>query len=102
MTGARADESPAERAITVVMLAVFWASFLGLGAGLALWLAVPAPSPGSTLLNAGLAGLLALPVLRLLGAIASAARTRDWTTMAATVAVLAILFALTLRDASRH
>jgi uncharacterized membrane protein len=54
------------------------------------------------LLDAGLAGLLSLPVLRLVAAIVSAARTRDWTTLAATLAVLVILFALTLRDASRH
>jgi hypothetical protein len=95
-------ESAAERALTLMMLAVFWTAFLGLGGGLAIWLAVPAAPAAATLLDAGLAGLLALPVLRLVAAIVSAARTRDWTTMAATLAVLVILFALTLRDASRH
>jgi hypothetical protein len=92
-------ESAAERLLTVVILAVFWSAFTCLAAGLAYWLAAPAATAATHLLEAGMAGLLALPVLRLLTAVASAARTRDWMTMGATVVVLMILFALTLRDA---
>ena len=99
MTSTASGESALERALTLVAVAAFWAAFICLGAGLAIWLATPAAPIGSALLDSGLAGLIALPVLRLVSALVSAARSRDWTTMAATAAVLVILFALTLRDA---
>jgi hypothetical protein len=102
MTPAAPGTSRAELAIVLISLAVFWTAFLCLAAGLALWMTVPAATPAGGLLAAGFAGLLALPLLRLAAAIASAVDDRDWVTLAATLAVLAILLALTLRDAATH
>lgn len=102
MTQTPAATSLAERALTLISLTVFWAAFLCLAAGLALWTTVPAAPTAGGLLAAGFAGLLSLPLLRLASAIASALHTRDWVTLAATLAVLAILLALTLRDAVAH
>jgi hypothetical protein len=90
-----------ERIVAIVMLVAFWIAFITLAAGLMAWLMVPNEPTGSELLNAGLLGLLALPLLRLVAAIASGVRDRDWLMVGATVAVLVILFALTIRDASR-
>ena len=42
-----------------------------------------------------------MPLLRLLSAIVSAVRERDWVLLWATLTVLAILTVLTLRDAIR-
>jgi hypothetical protein len=94
------DESALERVLIVVTLTLFWAAFLSLAAGLALWLAVRTDPTGSALLSTGLKGLILLPVLRLILAMATALRTRDRILLAATVAVLVILCALTLRDAA--
>jgi hypothetical protein len=101
MTSPRLEESAAERFLATAMLVVFWIAFTCLGAGLSLWLSGGAVA-GHTLMTIGLCGLLAMPMLRLIASLASAARTRDWPTMAATAAVLAILILLTLRDAARH
>lgn len=90
-----------ERVLAAVMLAVFWAAFSSLAAGLMLSVWHPRDDLGAELLNAGLLALLTMPILRLLTAVVSAARCRDWLTMGATLAVLGILFALTLRDAVR-
>jgi hypothetical protein len=101
MTEPRSPASAFERIVSVVMLGMFWAAFSCLAVGLTWWLVIPTATLGMNLLTVGLVGLLVMPLLRLVETIASAARTRDWMTVAATLAVLAILFALTLRDASR-
>jgi len=80
---------------------VFWFAFSALGAGLALWLATSATDTGAVAMAAGLLGLLLMPILRVVWAIATAVARRDWLMLAATVAVLVILMALTLRDAAR-
>jgi hypothetical protein len=41
-----------------------------------------------------------MPLLRLAAALIASIRERDWLTLAATLSVLMILFALTLRDAA--
>ena len=82
------------------MLVAFWMAFTALAAGLALWIAVPASDAGALCLTAGLLGLLLMPMLRLAWALATAIRQRDWLMFMATLAVLAILGALTLRDAA--
>ena len=97
---ASADESGLERVASLVMVVLFWAAFGCLAAGLALWLVDPVGRPGALLLVAGLMGLLTIPIVRLLGVVATSLRQRDWVTLWATLAVMAILFALTLRDAS--
>ena len=101
MTDPTTAESIPERALSTLMLAFFWIAFAGLTAGLILWLAAPAAAAGRHLLTAGLAGLIAMPILRLLAVTATAMRTRDHVLLSATLAVIAILFALTLRDAAR-
>jgi hypothetical protein len=101
MTAPPAQESTVERTISIVILVVFWAAVLCLATGLASWLAVPDAPIATTLLERGLLGLLALPLLRLVAAIATASRDRDWMTIAATLVVLGILCVLTLRDAAR-
>lgn len=83
------------------MLAVFWAAFGLLAAGLSLWLAFGDRAPAPRALTAGLMGLFAMPLLRLAVTIASAIRTRDRILLLSTLAVLAILLALTIRDAAR-
>jgi len=98
--GALVTTSAVERILSVLALAVFWAAFLCLAAGLVGWLSFPAHPSGQVLLTAGLTGLLAMPILRLVTAIAEAARARDWILLGATLAVMAILCALTLRDAA--
>jgi hypothetical protein len=97
-----ADESSVERVIGAVMLIVFWIAFATLAIGLVLWLAVPSSDSGSIWLNAGLLGLLLNPALRLAATFATAIRARDWLLLFATVVVVAILGALTLRDAAMH
>ena len=96
----RPAESSFQRIVSALMLAVFWASFTALGAGLALWLAAPATDVGSLAMAGGLLGLLLLPMLRAVWALATALASRDWLMLAATLTVLAILIALTLRDAA--
>ena len=98
----RLDESSFERILAAVMLVAFWAAFTTLAAGLLLWLAFPASDAGAVCLSAGLIGLLAMPLLRLVWAMATAIAQRDWLMLGATLTVLAILTALTLRDAAAH
>ena len=93
-------ETAGERIISAVIVVVFWTSFIALAAGLALWLAVPAGDAGALALASGLLGLLLIPMLRLLWALAAASARRDWLMLGATLTVLAILIALTLRDAA--
>lgn len=93
-------ETRVERILSAVMLVVFWASFTALAAGLVIWLAVPASEAGALALANGLLGLLLIPMLRLVWALAGASARRDWLTFGATLTVLAILIALTLRDAA--
>ena len=95
-----ADESAVERLLSMLMLAVFWSSFACLAGGLALWVANHSSDAGPLLLVGGLLGLLVMPLLRLAAALAASIRERDWLTLAATLSVLMILFALTLRDAA--
>ena len=94
------EVSGIERGLSLLTLAVFWTAFICLAAGLVIWLTAPAGTPGPAFLATGFVGLLILPMLRLGAAIVSAAETRDWITLAAALAVLAILCALTLRDAA--
>jgi hypothetical protein len=94
------EESGFERLTAVFMVAVFWMAFACLAGGLATWLAVPAHASGPLLLTAGLMGLLAIPLVRLLTVVAASLRQRDWITLWAAFAVMLILFALTLRDAA--
>ena len=54
---------------------------------------------GALLLMGGMLGLLLMPLLRLFETLVSAIRQGDRLTFAATLAVLAILGALTIRDA---
>ena len=61
---------------------------------------MPASDAAALCLSAGLLGLLLLPLLRLAWTLATAIRQRDWLMFMATLAVLAILGALTLRDAA--
>jgi hypothetical protein len=96
------DESSAERVISAVMLVAFWMAFITLAVGLALWIAIPSSEAGPICLNAGLLGLLVMPLLRLAWTLAEAIRQRDWLIFTATLAVLAILGALTLRHAASH
>ena len=94
------DESSLERVTAAVMLVAFWMAFTTLAVGLALWVAVPASDAGGLCLSGGLLGLLLMPLLRLAWTLATAIRRRDWLMFTATLAVLAILGALTLRDAA--
>ena len=96
----RPTESSFQRIVSALMLVVFWASFTALGVGLVLWLAAPATDAGSLAMAGGLLGLLLMPMLRVVWALATALGSRDWLMLAATLTVLAILIALTLRDAA--
>ena len=100
MTRITVRESLSERILSVLALVVFWTAFVSLAAGLGLWLAAAEATAGAGLLRTGLIGLFIMPGLRLMLAIASAVRTRDWILFGATIAVLAILLALTVRDAA--
>ena len=95
-------ESSFQRIVSALMLLVFWASFTALGAGLVLWVEAPSADAGSIAMAGGLLGLLLMPMLRVVWALATALASRDWLMLAATVTVLAILIALTLRDATTH
>jgi Protein of unknown function (DUF1634) len=99
-TNATPVETSFERIVSVLMLLVFWSAFSALGAGLVLWLATSATDTGAIAMAAGLLGLLLLPILRVVWAMATALARRDWLMLGATLAVLAILIALTLRDAA--
>ena len=99
---ATGGESSFERVTGAVMLVAFWVAFATLAVGLAIWIAVPASDAGDLYLSAGLLGLLLMPLLRLAWTLATAIRQRDWLMFMATLAVLAILGALTLRDAATH
>jgi hypothetical protein len=92
-------DSPLERLLARILLVVFWVAFSSLGVGLAAWLADPAGPHAARILTAGLFGLLSMPLLRTAAILVTAARRRDAITFTATLAVLAILIALTLRDA---
>jgi hypothetical protein len=94
-------ESSFERVVSAVMLVVFWAAFAALAAGLTFWLALPSTDTGALAMAAGLLGLLLIPMLRVIRALATAIARRDWLMFGATLSVLAILVALTLRDAAR-
>jgi len=96
----RPTESSFQRIVSALMLVVFWASFTALGVGLVLWLAAPATDAGALAMAGGLLGLLLMPMLRVVWALATALGSRDWLMLAATLTVLAILIALTLRDAA--
>jgi hypothetical protein len=96
------DESSFERVTAAVMLVAFWVAFTTLAVGLTIWIAVPAGGAADLYLSAGLLGLLLMPLLRLAWTLATAIRQRDWLMFMATLAVLAILGALTLRDAASH
>src|SRR4029079_10571694 len=71
-------ESSFQRIVSTLMLVVFWASFTALGAGLVLWLAAPASDAGSLAMASWLLGLLLMPMLRVVWALATALATRDW------------------------
>ena len=101
-TNATPVETSFERIVSVLMLLVFWSAFSALGAGLVLWLATSATDTGAIAMAAGLLGLLLLPILRVVWAMATALARRDWLMLGATLAVLAILIALTLRDSVSH
>ena len=96
------DESSFERVTGAVMLVAFWVAFATLALGLAIWIAAPGSDAGALYLSGGLLGLLLMPLLRLAWTLATAIRQRDWLMFMATLAVLAILGALTLRDAATH
>jgi hypothetical protein len=94
------EQSRLERVLSPALVVVFWTALVCLAAGLGLWAGVPAARLGGRLLTAGLLALLTMPILRLTAIVATAARERDWLLVASTLAVLTILVALTLRDAS--
>jgi hypothetical protein len=100
-TNTPAIETSFERILSALLLVVFWTAFSALGVGLILWLAMPAIDTGAVAMTAGLLGLLLIPMLRVVWAMATALARRDWLMLAATLTVLAILIALTLRDAAR-
>jgi hypothetical protein len=99
---ATSNESNIERIIGAVMLIVFSIAFATLVVGLILWSTVPASDLGMVWLSAGLLGLLLNPALRLAWTLATALRRRDWLLLLATLVVIAILGALTLREAATH
>lgn len=94
------SDSSFERIMSAVMLAVFWISFTALAGGLILWLTLAARDAGLLTLAGGLLGLILMPLLRVIATLATAAARRDWLMLAATMMVLGILIALTLRDAA--
>ena len=96
----RPTDSSFQRIVSALMLVVFWASFTALGTGLVLWLPAPATDAGALAMAGGLLGLLLMPMLRVVWALATALATRDWLMLGATLTVLAILIALTIRDAA--
>ena len=101
MTGLTGQAQPlADRLIGLLMLVVFRGAFTCLAAGLALWLWGPGTRGASHILEAGLIALLALPLLKILAVIAAAWREKDRLTLFATLTVLAVLMALTLRHAA--
>ena len=93
-------DSSFERIMSAVMLVVFWTAFTALGAGLMLWVTLPGSDAGLLTLAGGLLGLICMPLLRVVATLAAAVARRDWLMLAATIMVLAILIALTLRDAA--
>ena len=94
-----ANDSIVERFVGLTILVVFWAAFGSLAVGLAVWTRDHSSEPAALMLGGGLIGLMALPGLRLVAVLAAAHRERDQMLLASTLAVLAILIALTLRDA---
>ena len=89
-----------ERALDAALLTAFRLALVCMVAGLTWTLSAPADVRGAYVLTAGLLALMATPALRLLSILAAATRDRDWVTFGATVAVIVILVALTLRDAA--
>lgn len=92
-------ESRFERILASLILAATWAASGLLLTGLILWL-IDRDGAGHALIVAGLWAFLGTPVLKLGAVSAAAAREGDRLTLAAAAAVMAILFALTLRDAA--
>jgi hypothetical protein len=88
-------------ALAWLMRGVFWAAFACIAAGLAAWLSHAADDTAMLVLTIGLVGLFAMPLLKLVSILVEAAAARDGLTLAATLMVMAILGALTLRDAVR-
>ena len=101
-TNATPVETSFERIVSVLMLLVFWSAFSALAAGLILWVTTPATDAGALAMAAGLLGLLLMPMLRVVWALARALAQRDWLMLGASLTVLAILIALTLRDSVSH
>jgi hypothetical protein len=85
-----------ERLLSRLMLAGVWSASLFLAVGLVTWLSDPAAGAAGTLLRYGLLVLMATPMLRVALSVVEAARQRDWFSLAATFAVLAILLTGTL------
>ncbi|MBA2604008.1 MAG: hypothetical protein H0U94_10515 [Acidobacteria bacterium] len=88
-----------ERIMSGLMLSVLWLSFAALAVGLGLWLTRPG-NHAALLLTGGLLGLFLIPVMKLADVSIAAVRERDWVTLAATLVVVVILLAFTLRDAA--
>jgi hypothetical protein len=80
---------------------VFWAAFACIATGLGIWLSHAADDTAMVILTVGLVGLLGMPLLKLVSILVEAIAARDWVTFGATLTVIAILAALTLRDAVR-
>ena len=99
MTGSARGQSSAERVVAGLALALFWCAFASLAVGLAIWVTDHGSQASALLLMGGMLGLLLMPLLRLFETLVSAFRQGDRLTFAATLAVLAILGALTIRDA---
>jgi len=100
MSSPAGGQSAAERVIEALTLAVFSSAFAALAAGLLVWFFNHRSDAAAMLLVCGLLGLLVLPLLRLTSALVVSVRERDWLTFGSTLAVLAILLALTFRDAA--
>lgn len=99
MTEDRATHTIGESILSFLMRAVFWGAFACIAVGLGLWLSHADDATALILLTSGLIGLLTMPLLKLVSILVSAAAGRDWLTVGATIAVMIILGALTVRDA---
>ena len=99
MTLSADRESLLDRVIQRLMVILFWSAFACLGGGLALWLVNHHDNRAGVVLSSGLLSLMLLPTLRLIAVVGTSLRARDWIMFASTMLVLAILLALTLRDA---
>jgi hypothetical protein len=93
------SERPFERALRWLMLAGVATAAALLFAGLMYALIQGASANNNRLLVVGLIVLMATPLLRVALSCVEASRQRDWLLVWATLAVLVILIAGTLRDA---